>query len=55
LETIDESIALQAGLIATVTIEDVNRWAKKILSPKNTYTAAIVPKQFIGIFQTGGP
>ncbi|HEX9786147.1 MAG TPA: insulinase family protein [Opitutaceae bacterium] len=54
-ETIDESIALQAGLIATVTIEDVNRWAKKILSPKNTYTAAIVPKQFIGIFQTGGP
>ncbi len=53
-ESVDEAITLQAGLIDTVTIDDVNAWAKKILSPKNTYTAAIVPKPFIGIFQTGG-
>jgi zinc protease len=54
-DSIEESIQLRSGLIDTVTREDVDAWAKKILVARNTYTAAIVPKPFIGIFQTGGP
>jgi predicted Zn-dependent peptidase len=54
-ETLDEAIALRNGLIDQVTLEDVNGWARKALPRRNSRTAAIVPKQFIGIFQTGGP
>ncbi len=54
-ESVGEALALRDALIDSVTIEEVDRWARRLLSRKNTYTAAIVPKPFIGIFQTGGP
>ena len=51
-ESLEELIALRAGLVDEITIDEVNAWAKKILTRRNSRTAAIVPKQFIGIFQT---
>ena len=51
-ESADALIALHGGLIDEITKEEVAAWAKKVLTRRNTYTAAIVPKQFIGIFQT---
>lgn len=51
-ESVEALIALQGGLIDEITQEEVAAWAKKVLTRRNTYTAAIVPKQFIGIFQT---
>lgn len=51
-ETIEAALELRDGLIATVTLEEVNAWAKKILPARNSRSAAIVPKTFIGIFQT---
>ncbi|RME71598.1 MAG: insulinase family protein [Verrucomicrobia bacterium] len=51
-ESIQEAIQLKNGLIDDVTIDEVNTWARRILGPENTRTAAIVPKPFIGIFQT---
>lgn len=51
-DSVDELVALHLGLIDEVTKAEVAAWAKKVLTRRNTYTAAIVPKQFIGIFQT---
>jgi zinc protease len=48
----DAVAAIHGGLIDEITKEEVAAWAKKVLTRRNTYTAAIVPKQFIGIFQT---
>lgn len=53
-KSIEEAIALKNGIIDEVTIDDVNTWANRILLKSNTRTAAIVPKPFIGIFQTSG-
>lgn len=51
-ETVDQIAALHDGLIDEITRKEVQDWAKKVLTRRNTRTAAIVPKQFIGIFQT---
>ena len=49
----EEARALQEGILSTLTVEEVNGWARKIMVPENTRVAAIVPRAFIGIFQTG--
>jgi hypothetical protein len=51
-ESINELIKLKNGLIDDITIEEVNKWASRILPASNSRTAAIVPKEFIGIFST---
>jgi len=51
-ETVEQIAALHNGLIDDITREEVQSWANKVLTRRNTRTAAIVPKQFIGIFQT---
>ncbi len=51
-ETLQNAIELREGLIATITRDEVNAWAKKVLPARNSRTAAIVPKTYIGIFQT---
>jgi predicted Zn-dependent peptidase len=50
-ESIDEALGLRSGIIDTVTLEEVDRWARTVLPASNSRTAAIVPKPFIGIFQ----
>jgi zinc protease len=44
--------ALHAGLIDEITQAEVEALARRVLNRRNTRTAALVPKQFIGIFQT---
>jgi zinc protease len=51
-ESVEELIALKDGMVDTITIAEVEKWAKKVLTRRNVRTAAIVPKQFVGIFQT---
>ncbi len=51
-ESLEELIALKDGLVDTITLAEVEKWAKKVLTRRNVRTAAIVPKQFVGIFQT---
>lgn len=48
-----EIVGLHEGLMDTVTRDEVNAWAKKILVKTNCRTAAIVPKAFVGMFDTG--
>jgi zinc protease len=50
--TLDDALALRDGLISTVTLDEVNAWARKVLPNRNSRSAAIVPKTFIGIFET---
>lgn len=50
-ESLTELLALKAGMVDEITPAEVDAWAKKILPRRNSYTAAIVPKQFVGIFQ----
>jgi len=52
-ESLENAIRLRHGLIDEITLDEVNAWAARVLPRKNSRTAAIVPKQFIGIFQTG--
>lgn len=47
--------ALKDDLVAKLTREEVNAWAAKILVATNSRTAALVPKPFVGIFDTGAP
>lgn len=54
-DSVQQALELRHGLIETVTIDEVNAWAKKILPASNSRTAAVVPKPFIGIFQPSGP
>jgi zinc protease len=51
--TVDDLVAAKNGLIESITLDEVNAWAGKILPASNCRAAAIVPKPFIGIFQTG--
>lgn len=51
-ESANEITALHGGLIDEITLGEVEKWAKQVLTRRNTRTSAIVPKQFIGIFQT---
>jgi zinc protease len=54
-DSVQEVLKLRDGMIAAVTRDEVNTWAAKILPANRSRTAAIVPKPFIGIFQTGNP
>jgi zinc protease len=49
-EEIEEIVSLHGDLTDTVTRDEVNTWAAKILPKKNCRTAAIVPKAFVGFF-----
>jgi zinc protease len=49
-EELAEVRSLHAGMLDTVTQEEVNQWAAKILPATNCRTAAIVPKAFVGFF-----
>lgn len=51
-QSLETALELQDGLIATITLDEVNAWAKKVLPARNSRSAAIVPKSYIGIFQT---
>ncbi len=51
-ESVEEVLALHAGMVDEITLKEVQAWAKKVLTRRNTRTAAIVPKQFIGLFET---
>ena len=50
---IAEIVTLRSGLMNSITREEVNAWAAKILPAKNCRVAAIVPKAFVGIFEAG--
>ena len=49
---IEEVVALRDGLVDKLTLEEINIWAAKILPVTNCRTVAIVPKAFVGIFDT---
>lgn len=50
-ETVEEAIALKAGLDDVIALEEVERLGKLVLAEENTRTVAIVPKPFVGVFQ----
>ena len=52
-EETDEIVALHGGLMNTVTRDEVNAWAAKVLVEKNCRSAAVVPKAFVGMFEGG--
>jgi len=52
-EETEQIVALQGGLMDTISLDEVNKWAKQILVAKNCRTAAIVPKAFVGLFEGG--
>ncbi len=54
-QSVDDLVAASQDLFDTITIEEVNAWAARVLPASNSRSAAIVPKPFIGIFQTGQP
>lgn len=47
----DDAVALHGGLVGHVPLEEVNRWAGRVLPAANGRTAAVVPKAFVGILQ----
>ena len=49
-EEFQEIVELQGGLLDTITREEVNQWAAKILPATNCRAAAIVPKAFVGMY-----
>lgn len=49
---LQEAIEVHRGMIDTITKEEVDTWAQKLLRADNSRTAAIVPKPFVGLFQT---
>ncbi len=51
-ETIKDAIAVKNDIVASVTVEKVNAFAKELLHPDNARAAAITPKPYIGLFQT---
>ena len=52
-EEIGEIVALHGGLMDTITRDEVNQWAARVLPATNCRTVAIVPKAFVGIFEGG--
>ncbi len=51
-ESVEALLALKAGMVDEISLQEVEAWAKKVLTRRNVRTAAIVPKQFVGIFQS---
>ncbi len=52
-EETEEIVGLHGGLMDTITIEEVTKWAAKVLVAKNCRSAAVVPKAFVGLFEGG--
>jgi zinc protease len=52
-EETEEIVALRGDLMDTVTRDEVDAWAAKILPANNCRAAAVVPKAFVG-FMDGG-
>jgi zinc protease len=52
-EETEQIVALHGGLMDTISLEEVNKWAKQVLPASNCRTAAIVPKAFVGMFDGG--
>ena len=50
-QELEEISALHAGMMDTVTREEVNKWAARVLPATNCRAAAVVPKAFVGIFE----
>ena len=48
---VEEIVALHGGLMDSITREEVNAWAAKVLPAANCRAAAIVPKAFVGILE----
>lgn len=51
-ETVADIDALRGAAFDRLTREEVNAWAARILPAANARTAALVPKPFVGIFQS---
>jgi zinc protease len=51
-DRIEDIGALKDGLVDRLTLEEVNAWAAKVLPATNCRTVAIVPKAFVGIFDS---
>ncbi len=49
---VEDVIALQDSLVDKLTLAEINTWAAKVLPAANCRTVAIVPKAFVGIFDT---
>ena len=49
---IEDVVALQNGLVEQLTREEINAWAARVLPASNARTAALVPKAFVGLFDT---
>jgi zinc protease len=49
----EELGALRGSLLAQLTRDEVNTWAAKILTTKNCRAAAVVPKAFVGVMDSG--
>ena len=47
----DDAVALHGGLVGQIPLEEVNRWAARVLPAGRCRTAAVVPKAFVGILQ----
>lgn len=53
-EEIEEIVALHDGSMDTVTREEVNAWAARVLPATNCRAVSVVPKAFVGVLQGGG-
>jgi zinc protease len=51
-DTVEAIKAIRDGAIATLGIDEVNAFAQTVFSRRNLRIAVIVPKPFIGIYQT---
>jgi zinc protease len=49
----EEIVALHGGLMDTLSRDEVNAWAAKVLKAENCRSAAVVPKPFVGVFEAG--
>jgi zinc protease len=54
-ETLEKALELHRGTLAGVTRDEVNAWATKVLPADNSRTAGLVPKAFIGVFESAPP
>ena len=52
-EEAEEIVALHGGMMDQLTRDDVNAWAAKVLAANNCRSAAIVPKAFVGVLESG--
>jgi len=51
-ESIQELLAIKEDAFSSVQLEQVNQFAKSVLKKRNTHTASIIPKPFVGIYQS---